>query len=258
MLGALAGDIIGSRFEGGPAPMRGFDLFHADCRFTDDSVCSLAVADAMLGDRDFAASLRRFARRYPDVGYGPMFLKWALADDLPGYGSWGNGAPMRTAAIGWLVDGERQALALAAAQAEVSHNHPDAVAAAQAVTLAILLARGGKTAEKIRARLTRTFGYELIADLAFAGGGFDVSARGTVQAALTAALDAPDWTRAVRKAVDLGGDTDTVACITGAVAEALHRVPEAVAAQTRTYLTPDLRDVLDRFETARAKGRAAP
>lgn len=253
MIGAVAGDIIGSRFEGEPAPSRGFALFHADCRFTDDTVCSLAVADAMLGTRNFTASLRDFVRRHPHRGYGPMFLKWALTDDAPASASWGNGAPMRTAAIGWLVDDERQALDLAAAQAAVSHNHPDAIAAAQAVTVAILMARNGVDPDAIRRRLIDQFGYELTAGQAYSAGGFDVSARGTVQPALTAALDAPDWTSAVRTVVCLGGDTDTLACIAGAVAEALHGVPSDVAKRARAHLTPDLHVVLERFDAARRR-----
>src|SRR5262245_35804481 len=150
MLGAIAGDIIGSRFEGQRAPPRDFTLFHPDCQFTDDSVCTLAVVDALLGDRDFAASLRSFTRRHPARGYGGMFLKWAFADDAPAYGSWGNGAPMRVAAIGWLARDAAEALELAAAQAAVTHNHPDAVAGAQAVALAILLARSGLSRGDLR------------------------------------------------------------------------------------------------------------
>jgi ADP-ribosylglycohydrolase len=136
MLGAIAGDVIGSRFEGHPAPPSGFALFHPACQFTDDSVCTLAIADALLSTRDFAASLRTFVRRHPDRGYGGMFIDWAFSDDAPAYGSWGNGAPMRTAAIGWLAADETEAMDLAGAQAAVSHNHPQAISGAQAVALA--------------------------------------------------------------------------------------------------------------------------
>ena len=133
-----------------PGPPRDFSLFHPACCFTDDSVCTLAVADALLGERDFAASLRAFVRRHPGRGYGGMFLDWALSDDAPAYGSWGNGAPMRVAAVGWLARDEAEALELAAAQAAVSHDHPDAIAAAQAVALAILLARSGLSRAAVR------------------------------------------------------------------------------------------------------------
>ena len=250
MLGAIAGDIIGSRFEGEAGPPRGFTLFHPACRFTDDTVCSLAIADALLGARDFAASLRSFVRRHPQRGYGGMFLRWAFVDDKPAYRSWGNGAPMRVAAVGWLARDEAEARAMAEAQAAVTHNHPDAIVAAQAVALAILLARRGMPRAALRQRLSNTFGYDLVADRALVGDGFDVSAAGTTPPALAAALEADGWESAVRTAVCRGGDTDTLACITGAVAEAIHGLPHDIAAAARGYLTDDLRAVLTRFETA--------
>jgi ADP-ribosyl-[dinitrogen reductase] hydrolase len=250
MLGAIAGDIIGSRFEGHAGPPRDFALFHSDCDFTDDSVCTLAVADALLDQQDFAASLRSFVRRHPSRGYGGLFLDWALSDDAPAYGSWGNGAPMRVAAVGWWALGEAEALTLAAAQSEVTHNHPDAVAGAQAVALAILLARRGLPRPAIRGCLAEAFGYDLGAKRIRVGGGFDVSAAGTVPQALVCALEADDWESAVRTAVCLGGDTDTLACIAGAVAEGLHGLTPEIAETARNYLTHDLRAVLERFEAA--------
>jgi ADP-ribosyl-[dinitrogen reductase] hydrolase len=250
MLGAIAGDIIGSRFEGHPGPPADFELFHAHCRFTDDTVCTLAVADALLGARDFARTLRAFVRRHPDRGYGGMFLNWAFRDDAPAYGSWGNGAPMRASAVGWLAADEPEAMDLAAAQAAVSHDHPDAVAAAQAVALAILLLRQGVPPRRVRQRLADDFGYDLTPERALRSGGFDVSSAGTMPPALAATFEASDWESAVRTAVCLGGDTDTLACIAGAVAEAIHGVPADVAAQARALLTPDLHDVLARAEAA--------
>ncbi|MGF1608234.1 MAG: ADP-ribosylglycohydrolase family protein [Kiloniellales bacterium] len=253
MLGAIAGDIIGSRFEGRAGPPRDFLLFHPACRFTDDSVCTLAVAEALLGERDFAASLRAFVRRHPHRGYGGLFLDWAFAEHAPAYGSWGNGAPMRVAAVGWLARDEAEALDLAAGQAAVSHDHPDAVAAAQAVALAILLARSGRPPADIRRQLVADFGYDLEPDRALAGGSFDVSAAGTVPPALAAVFAADGWEEAVRTAVCLGGDTDTLACIAGAVAEAAHGLPTEIAKSARGYLTDDLRAVLERFESARSR-----
>jgi ADP-ribosyl-[dinitrogen reductase] hydrolase len=250
MLGAIAGDIIGSRFEGHAGPPRDFALFHPACRFTDDTVCTLAVADALLSGRDFAASLRQFVRRHPMRGYGGMFLDWALADGAPAYGSWGNGAPMRVAAIGWLARDESEALQLAAEQASVSHDHPEAIAAAQAVALAIVLARSGFSRAVLRQRLVERFGYDLAPDRALARGGFDVSAAGTAPPALSAALAADDWESTVRTVICLGGDTDTLACIAGAVAEAIHGLPADIADTARRYLPDDLRAILERFEAA--------
>ncbi|HEV2746574.1 MAG TPA: ADP-ribosylglycohydrolase family protein [Allosphingosinicella sp.] len=253
MLGAIAGDIIGSRLEGEPAPPPGFVLFHPLCRFTDDSVCSLAVADALLSDRDYAASLRAFVRRHPRRGYGAMFRDWALVDGAPPYGSWGNGAPMRTAAVGWLEPDEATVLASAAAQAAVSHDHPDAIAAAQAVALAIFLLRQGTPPRDVRDRIARQFGYDLNPATAFRRGGFDISAAGTVPPALAAAFETADWETAVRTAIGLGGDTDTLACIAGAAAEAIHGVPGDIAAAARMYLTGDLAALLRRFEEHRER-----
>jgi len=250
MLGAIAGDIVGSRFEGEPAPKRNFALFHAHCRFTDDTVCTLAIADALLGDRDFAGSLRAFVRVHPQRGYGGMFLNWAFADDAPAYGSWGNGAPMRVAAVGWLARDEAEALDWAEAQAVVTHNHPDAVAGAQAIALAILLARSGVPRAELRQRITSDFGYDLTPEQALTGGGFDVSAAGTVPPALTAALEEDSWEAAVRTVICLGGDTDTLACIAGSVAEAIHGLPDDIADKARRHLTPDLTDVVVRFAAA--------
>jgi ADP-ribosyl-[dinitrogen reductase] hydrolase len=250
MLGAIAGDIIGSRFEGHRGPPADFELFHAHCRFTDDTVCTLAIADALLGARDFAGTLRAFVRRHPNRGYGGMFLDWAFSDDAPAYRSWGNGAPMRASSVGWLAANEPQAMDLAAAQAAVSHDHPDAVAASQAVALAILLLRRGEPPARVRQRLAEDFGYDLAPERALRRGGFDVSSAGTMPPALAAAFEAPDWESAVRTAVCLGGDTDTLACIAGAVAEAIHGVPADVAAQAKPLLTPDLADVLARAQAA--------
>jgi ADP-ribosyl-[dinitrogen reductase] hydrolase len=247
-LGAVAGDIVGSRFEGHPKPPSDFLLFDPECRFTDDTVCSLAIADALLGGRDFAASLRMFVRRHPARGYGGLFLDWALADDAPAYGSWGNGAPMRVAAVGWLARDQDEALRLAETQAAVSHNHPDAIAAAQAVALAIFLTRNKCPPGIVRRRLVEEFGYDLTPERALVSGRFDVSAAGTVQPALAAALESRDWESAVRTVVCLGGDTDTLACIAGGVAEAIHGLPPEIAEAARTYLTADLRSVLERFE----------
>ena len=250
MLGAIAGDIIGSRFEGHSSPPRDFDLFHRDCRFTDDSVCSLAVAEALLGEQDFASCLRAFVRRHPNRGYGGMFLRWAMTDGAPAYGSWGNGAPMRVSAVGWLATDENETRRLAASQAAVSHDHAEAIIGAQAVALAIHMARREHPADALRQRLVEDFGYDLTPDSALVGGRFDVSSAGTVPPAVVAAIEADSWETAVRTAVGLGGDTDTLACIAGAVAEAIHGLPSEIAKIARGYLTDDLSDVMARFETA--------
>ncbi len=250
MIGAIAGDIIGSRFEGDTPPHARFKLFHRDCNFTDDTVCVLAVADSLLTRRSFASGLRRFVAAHPDRGYGQMFEEWAEDKRAGPYGSWGNGAPMRVAAVGWLALNEPQAMDLAAAQASVTHDHEEAITAAQAVAVAILRLRQGRSVEAVRTHLTTAFHYDLSPEVAFEDGGFDVSAAGTVRPALAAAFEADSWEGAVRRAVRQGGDTDTLACIAGAVAEAIYGVPEAIAAKARSYLSADLEMVLRKFERA--------
>lgn len=251
MIGAIAGDIIGSRFEGHPSPPSDFELFHPHCRFTDDSVCSLAIADALMRKADFAATLRDYVRRYPRAGYGGMFINWAFADEAPPYGSWGNGAPMRVAAVGWLAATEIEADELAAAQSAVSHDHPEAIKASRAVARAIFTLRQGTSIKDVRTRIAQDFGYDLRPEIALRRGGFDVSASGTVPPALVAAFEAKNWEHAVRTAVGLGGDTDTLACIAGAVAEAIFGVPDEIAEHARRHLTEDLRQVLESFEQRR-------
>jgi ADP-ribosylglycohydrolase len=249
MLGAIAGDIIGSIYEAAPIKIRDFPLFGTGVTFTDDSVCTAAVADWLLRGGDLAPILRSWARRHPGRGYGGMFWMWVIGDEGP-YGSWGNGAPMRASPVAWAVDDEALLLERAAQSAAVTHDHPDAVAAAQAVALAGLLARRGQSSERIRRRIESRFGYDLspsVDDLR-PGYRFDVSAKGTAPAALIAALEATGYEDAVRGAISLGGDADTLACITGGVAELMFGLPPEVADEARRRLTPDLLEVVDRFQ----------
>lgn len=248
MIGAIAGDIVGSRFDARPAPAPGFGLFAPACRFTAVTVCSLAIAEALLEDGDFAATLKTFVRRHPGRGYGGTFRQWALSDRRTGHRSWGSGAPMRVAAVGWLATDNAQAADQAAAQARVSHDHPDAVAGAQAVARAILALRGGRDVAKLRTELQDAFGYRLTPQDAGQAPGADISTAGMVPPALSIALGSDSWEDAVRAAISLGGDTATRASIAGAVAEARHGVPADAAARARACLTDDLRATLGRFE----------
>ena len=245
MFGAIAGDIVGSRFEGAPSVPAGFELFHSGCRFTDDTVCTLSIADALMNGRDFADNLRSFCRRHPMLGYGAHFHRWVTADQASAYGSWANGAPMRVAPVGWLIDTAEDVLLFAEQQAAVTHNHPDAIQASQAVAIAIFLARSGRPKDKIKRDVAEHFSYDLSSIPT--RNGFDLSARGTVQRALVAVLSADDWETAVRRAIMPGGDTDTVACIAGAIAEALYGMPEQIVSGARLYLTADLGRVASDF-----------
>jgi ADP-ribosylglycohydrolase len=243
MLGAITGDIIGSVYEHNPIKSTNFQLFGPRSLFTDDSVCSVAIAEALLGDGDFAAALRRYVRKYPRRGYGGMFLQWALSDDLPAYGSWGNGSAMRVGAVAYLARDERQVLDLAARQSAVTHSHADAVAGAQATALAMWLGRQGADKSVIRRTIGDRFEYDLsprVEDIRD-DYTFDVSARGTVPPAIICALEAETYEDAVRLAVSLGGDADTLACIAGGIAETIYGLPLEIEFEARQRLDESIR-----------------
>ena len=249
MIGAIAGDVIGSVYEGGRAETKAFTLFGEQCQFTDDTVCTLAIADALMSDGDFAGKLRSYFQAYPDRGFGGFFRQWAmgLRED---YESWGNGSAMRISPVGHLARDEAEAMTLAKQASAMTHGHPYAVAGAQAVAVAMVMARHGADAEAIRASIADRFGYDLsrTVEALRPTHGFDVSCAGTVPVALICALETSDYEDTVRNAVWLGGDSDTIACIAGGLAETLFGVPSTIAERARSYLTPDLLDVLDRFE----------
>jgi len=256
MLGAIAGDIIGSIYEAAPIKTRRFPLFGAGVAFTDDTVCTVAIADALMSGGDPAHYLRTYVRRYPGRGYGGMFVRWAHESDMPAYGSWGNGAAMRVSAIAHLAADEAEALTTAARSAELSHDHPDAIAGAQATVLATWLARRGAAPALIRSEIAARFGYDLnqSVDQIRAWYAFDISCKGTVPPAIVCALEADGYEDAIRNAISLGGDADTLACITGGIAEALHGLTAEVAAQARGYLDADLLRVVERFYQTIGRG----
>jgi len=222
MIGAIAGDIIGSVHEGTVVKRKDFPLFVPESCFTDDTVLTVAVASAILHGHDYASSIRRWGRRYPYAGYGGWFAHWLLQDDAPPYNSFGNGSAMRASSVGWAFSELDKVLSEARRTAEVTHNHPEGVKGAQAVASAVFLARGGESKASIRNFLEGTFGYDcsLRIEELRAQSEFDVTCQGTVPAAAVAFLAANDFEDAIRNAVSLGGDADTLACISGALAEA--------------------------------------
>lgn len=249
MLGAIAGDIIGSIYEHHTIKTTDFPLFGKGCAATDDSVLTIATADALMGNGDFARHFRSYARRYPNAGYGGMFLAWMAGDNAGPYNSFGNGSAMRVSPVGWFAESREDALNLAAGTAAVTHNHPEGIKGAQATALAIWLARNKASGEDISRAITGNFGYDLSAPVARIRETyrFDVTCQGSVPQALRCALEAGSYEEAVRMAVSLGGDADTQACIAGAVAEALLGLPEDIAERAMTYLDGDLRSVAKRF-----------
>jgi ADP-ribosylglycohydrolase len=262
MLGAIAGDIIGSVFEGvDPWDWRGYfhdtrtpdfqPLFHRRARFTDDTVLSVAVAEHLLRGGDLVDLYKGYARAYPRAGYGGTFRDWARSDDRRPYNSFGNGSAMRVSPVGYACETLGEALAVARTTAEVTHDHPEGVKGAQATAAAVFLARIGSRKEEIREFVERTFGYDLGRPLdeirpTF---GFNVSCQGTVPPALRAFLESHDYEHAVRLAVSLGGDADTLACITGGVAQAYYGgVPAPIREQAIDRLDDRLRAVVEEFE----------
>ncbi|MFO0949964.1 MAG: ADP-ribosylglycohydrolase family protein [Isosphaeraceae bacterium] len=253
MLGAIAGDVIGSVYEGWGSVPADFDpLFARESRFTDDSVLTVAVADALLNGGELVRLLKDYARTYPRAGYGGTFLRWMRSETLEPYGSWGNGSAMRASPAGFAAETLEEAVRLGRWSAEVTHNHPEGIKGAEATAAAIFLARTGEEKDAIRAYIEAAFEYDLSVSLAAlrARREFDVSCQGTVPASLRAFFDSTDFEHAVRLAVSMGGDTDTQACITGGIAQAYYGgVPPKIREKTLARLTPSLRAVVEAFES---------
>ena len=250
MLGAISGDIIGSRFEARPIQSKDFELFTAQSRFTDDSVLTIALADSLLQDVPFSQNLKTFFTRYPQAGYGGTFAVWAASNQVEPYYSFGNGSAMRVSPVGWFFDDEQSVLDQAEASAAVTHNHPEGIKGAQAVALGVFLARKGWAKKDIQDRIKTQFGYHLDTSLDQIRPtySFDVTCQGSVPQAIVAWLESTDFEDAVRNAVSLGGDSDTQACMAGALAEAFYGgVPQDVAKESLIRLDDFLRGIVSSF-----------
>jgi ADP-ribosylglycohydrolase len=250
MIGAIAGDIIGSVYEHYPIKTKDFPLFHPRCRFTDDTVLTIAVAKAILEDRDYLKAVLELGRKYPHAGYGGMFFRWLHSCDPRPYNSWGNGSAMRVSPVGFAFDTVDTVLEEAARTAEISHNHPEGVKGAQATALSVFLARTTRDKTLIRKEGVNRFGYNLnrtVEDIR-PSYGFDVSCQGTVPQAIIAFLDSNSYEDAVRNATSLGGDSDTLACITGGIAEAYYgNVAPHILEKVKACLTAELWQTTEQF-----------
>lgn len=258
MLGALTGDIIGSIYEWNNIKSTEFPLFQDDCRFTDDSVLTAALAEAIMTGAPYDDAMRHYYRSYPDAGYGRGFVAWAESDAPEPYNSWGNGAAMRVSPVGWACDTLADVLRTARDYTLPTHGHPEGVKGAQAVAGAVFLARTGATKDELRRFITGEFGYDLArsCDEIRPSYRFDVSCQGTVPQAVTAFLESNDFEGAVRLAVSLGGDSDTLACITGSIAQAFYGgVPAHIAERAMGFLDDRLRRVTVAFEARFVAGR---
>jgi len=261
MIGAIAGDIIGSAHEYLGTKTVEFDLFGADCRFTDDTVLTVAVADSLLTGVPYRDKFHEYFQAYPGAGYGVRFTVWAAAREREPYESWGNGSAMRVSPVGFAFGSLEEVVAEAGRSAEPTHNHEEGIRGAQATAAAIFLGRSGKSKEEIRTAIESRFGYDLSPRLddIRPGYSFTESCRETVPPALIAFLESEDYEDAVRKAVSLGGDADTLACITGGIAEAFYGgVPEAIARRALDMLDPALRTVTEEFRRRFVSPTARP
>lgn len=247
MLGAIVGDIVGSIYEFDNHRSKDFPLFGPGADFTDDTVCTVALADAVLRRADPARTLRAWCRRYPGRGYGGMFHRW-IADETRGpYRSFGNGAAMRMSAVALLADDLAGALAHADRLTAITHDHPEGLTGARATVTAIWRARAGEPPAAIRGGIARDFGYDLSrsVDDIRPTYRFDETCQRTVPEALTCALEATDFEDALRNAVSIGGDSDTIACIAGGVAEARFGIPPEIAEEGRNRLPEEMVAVVE-------------
>ena len=269
MFGAILGDMIGAPYEFDRSPKtKEFPLFSRGTEFTDDSVMTVAVAEALLdaaGKTDdeiraaLVASMRKWGKRYPDAGYGGRFYGWLRAKDPKPYGSYGNGSAMRVSAAGWLYDSIEETRRIARLTAEVTHNHPEGIKGAEATASAIFLARTGAGKDEIKDYLISEFGYDLsrTCDEIRPTYHHVESCQKTVPEAVTAFLEGTDFEDVIRTAVSLGGDCDTLTCIACSIGEAFYGIPDEMVAECRKRLPDDMLAVLDRFAEQKAAAEPA-
>ena len=254
MLGAIIGDIVGSVYEFQNTKSTDFDLFTPWTKFTDDTVMTLAVAKWLVEDESHSLQglvyyMQWLGRKYPNAGYGGNFDAWLYRDNPQPYNSWGNGAGMRVSPVGLYAQTLDEALALAAVTAAVTHNHPEGVKGAQAIAASVFLCKKGKTKEEIRDYVERVFDYDLhrkIADIR-PSYTFDVSCQGSVPEAIIAFLEGDTFEEVIRLAISLGGDSDTIACMAGAIAACMYSIPDWITAKCNEILTEELREIMGGF-----------
>ena len=255
MLGALVGDITGSVYEFQNVKSKDFELFTPWNNFTDDSIMTLAVAKWLMEDKTHSQyhlirCMQELGKKYPDAGYGTRFDWWLTQDNPQPYNSWGNGSGMRVSPVGLYAKTLDEALALAAVTASVSHNHPEGVKGAQAIAASVFLCKEGKTKQEIKEYVEETFGYDLNRTIAEIRPyyDFDVSCQGSVPEAIIAFLEGNSFEEVIRLSISIGGDSDTIACMAGAIAACMYPIPEEMVEKCNSILTDDLREINERFQ----------
>jgi len=253
LFGAIAGDMIGSRHEWKACTDPQFALFSKSSKFTDDTVLTLAVADAIINQRGYSEAIVEYARRYPKAGYGGYFRRWLKENGVEPYNSFGNGSAMRVSPVGWAFHSMKDVLLEAERSAAVTHNHPEGIKGAQSVALAIYLARTGAGKEDIRQEIETRFCYDLERSLGDIRPGYqwDSTCPGSVPESIIAFLESVDFESAVRNAILLGGDADTMAAIAGSIAEAYYGgVPSEIEFEVRRRLPPELLKIVELFSSS--------
>lgn len=257
MLGAIIGDIVGSRFEWHNHKSKDFDLFIYRCFFTDDSVMTLALAKAIYKCRDDYSGLssmaikemRKIGQRYPTCGYGSMFSSWIFSNHPAPYNSFGNGAAMRVSSVGVVADSIEEVKDLSYKITSVTHNHPEGIKGAEATAIAVYLAKIGKTIPEIREYIqSNYYALDKTLDQIRPTYHFDGSCQGTVPQAIEAFLESTSFEDAIRNAISIGGDSDTIAAITGSIAEEYYGIPASMRDTAKSYLDDELLKILETFE----------
>jgi len=251
MIGAIAGDVIGSVYEFFNVKTTDFPLFQNESSFTDDTVMTIAVADHILNGKGYVYVFKHWGNKYPEAGYGGNFARWLFSEDTRPYNSWGNGSAMRVSPVGFAYKSMETVLEEAKRSAEVTHNHPEGIKGAQATASAIFLARQANSKEDIKKYIEDKFGYNLnrSLDKIRPTYNFDVSCQGSVPEAIIAFLESDSFEDAIRKAISIGGDSDTIACITGGIAQAYYKeIPSHILDDVKKRLTPELLLIVEEFE----------
>lgn len=259
MIGAIIGDIVGSRFEANNHKSKDFEFFQEDCRPTDDSIMTMAISDSIIfSDEDnleekSISFMQAYGRMYPHAGYGGMFSKWLKSSDPQPYGSFGNGAVMRVSPCGFLARSVDEAMEMATAVTKITHNHRDAILGATTIAAGIFLLEEYHDKEEFYKYVSDHYYMEFNLDDIRDGYKFDVSCQGTVPVAVEAFIESNDFEDAIRNAISIGGDSDTIACVTGALAEAYYGVPKMIETDALTYLDNHMLACLYQFERERRR-----
>ncbi len=260
MIGAITGDVIGSVYEFDNIKTKEFELFDKECFFTDDSVMTIAIAEALMQTpcidesnvEDFKEKLvdvmHEIGIKYPECGYGGHFLVWILLNKRKPYNSFGNGSAMRVAPVGWYAKTLEEAEFIAKATAEVTHNHPEGIKGAVATAGAVFLARIGATMDEIKEYIAKYYTIDFTLDEIRPSYEFDVTCQGTVPQAMQAFFESTNFEDAIRNAISVGGDSDTLAAITGAVAEAYYGIPDDLKQTTLSFLDERMLDIATEFQ----------